>query len=104
MNEINSAKNARCNWLSLECFVLAIIFGLLTGKGAFSGGSCGDWGLSCFVGGIVLAAALCLLGVIAACVALMRKEKIKWLSYLGLVINGLPVIAVLVFAIRIIFR
>ena len=104
MQNVMLQKNAVWNWLSIACFACAIIASLLVINGLLTNGNCGDWGLKCFANGVILGAVICALGAIAAIVSLVRKEDKKWLSWLGLVLNGLPVIAVLVLTLLIVFR
>jgi hypothetical protein len=97
-NPIKVRSEARFNVASVVIAAIALLMGLLVANGKFSGGSCGEWGFDCFFGGILIGAAICLLGLVAALVAFGRAEKKLWLSWLGLVLNGLPVLLVAGFA------
>jgi hypothetical protein len=90
----------RWNIVSVALPVLAAVIGLLMLAANPSGR--GDYGGA--LGGAVLlvmgVAAACGLGVIATVVALVRQERMPWLTAIGLIGNG----AVLVLALGLLLR
>jgi len=83
----------------------AAILAVLMARGAFSGGSgCGDFGLGCLGQGIVLLGAGCAIGLIVSIASLRTSSGHTWLGWLGVAINGVPVMAIIVGALVIAVR
>jgi hypothetical protein len=96
--------SALWNRLSLAMTVLGVIFGGLIYSGKLSGGHCGEWGLACFVNGILAFSGLCSLGFIAAITAYIRREQMPAITWIGLILNGLVVLALLVVIVLILLK
>lgn len=98
LSQASTGRVPRWNVISIALPALALAVGLMalaanpSGRGDYAGA----------LGGAVLlvfgVAAVCALGAVAAVVALVRGERLLWLTLLGLVGNGavlVPVLAVL---------
>jgi hypothetical protein len=97
-------KNALWNWISLLLISLGGVAGILATNGKLTNGQCGDWGMQCLVTGMMLIVGAGVLGFFAAIAAYIRHEKIPALTWVGLVLNGLVILAAIVIALMITFK
>ncbi|MEO7495963.1 MAG: hypothetical protein ABIT83_00255 [Massilia sp.] len=84
--------------ISIAIAGLSYVLALLAMQGVFEGssGACGDFGFRCLGNGILLLGVGCLIGTVCAIVAFSRTGPRSWLSWLGLLMNGLPLLAFVV--------
>jgi hypothetical protein len=97
-------KNAFWNWISIALVCVGALAGALATNGKLTGGQCGDWGMNCLVLGVLVFFGACVLGFIAAISAFIRHEKLQALTWIGLILNGLVIVAVIVMYFMITFR
>lgn len=89
-----AGKPPRWNILSVAAPLGALVIGLVQAAGASSGGNFGV-ALGNALAVVLLVIAGCAIGLVAAMIALVRSERMKWLSVLGLLGNGAVVVPAL---------
>ena len=94
--EAPAGKPPRWNILSIAVPLVALGIGLVQAAGASSGGNLGV-ALGNALSVVLLVVAGCAIGLVAAVIALVRSERMAWLSVIGLLGNGLVVVPVLFF-------
>ena len=94
--EAPAGKPPRGNVVSIAAPLVALGIGLIQAAGASSGGNLGV-ALGNALGVVLLVVAGCAIGLVAAVMALVRGERMAWLSVLGLLGNGAVVIPVVFF-------
>ena len=91
-----AGKPPRWNIVSVAAPLAALAVGLIQAAGASSGGNFGV-ALGNALGVVLLVVAGCAIGLVAAVIALVRSERMTWLSVLSLLGNGAVVVPVLFF-------
>ena len=92
-------KPARWNIISVAVPLAALAVGLVQASGASSGGNFGV-ALGNALAVVVWVVLGCAIGLVAALIALVRSERMAWLSVIGLLGNGAVILPIVFFLLK----
>ena len=97
--EAHAGKPPRWNIISVALPLSGLAVGLIQGAGASSGGNFGV-ALGNALAVVVWLVLGCVIGFFAALIAVVRNERMAWLSVLGLLGNGAVVLPIVFFLLK----